>query len=368
MHTILAVGPSQGGVAHAFSGTIAALRGRGWTVLDEQLRESGSAALGALRLLWKRRRAVRTADSVHVEFGSNDLAPFWFALFAAALRRDVVVVTHDPPRIVHAPGAGLIRRDGAWRLRVAYRILSPVFDRAILRTMLRRAGAIVVLGQTARAELQAHTDRPVVFAPHGSLASSASSLPPSSCDYVLFAGFLGPNKGLDLLIEAWAMMEQHPLRLVIAGASGPDQKAWLRGVRDQAARLDRPPEWLGSVEAEADFQRLFDHAAIVVLPYRASSPASGILVRAMSAGRCVVAARVAATVPVMEHEQTGVLFDVGDARALARELSRFSADGAGRDRLGAAASRRASEVFDWNSFVDGLQDAYEVARRDTQRL
>jgi glycosyltransferase involved in cell wall biosynthesis len=359
--SVLAVGPISGGVGDAFTGSISSLRQRGWKVGEARPRETGSAAAAALRLAWRVRRTLFVANSVHVEFGSNDLAVFWFALIATALRRDVVLVAHDPTPFAHAPGAGLIARSGTWHLRIAYRVLSPLLDHLIVRSALHRAGAVVVFGHAEREYLQARVSRPVLYAPHGKLAEADGAPPPSACDYVLFAGFLGPSKGLDLLVRAWARVPEHPLRLQIAGGWGADQEEWIRGLRAQAAVHKSPPQWLGHIPAERDFQRLFERAAIVVLPYRRSSPASGVLIRAMTAGRCILATRVSAVVSSVEDGVSGVIVDIEDVQGLAHHLSRLSMDTAERDRLGRGAARRARAIFDWNAFAKSVETAYAAA-------
>jgi glycosyltransferase involved in cell wall biosynthesis len=363
---VFAVGPADGGVADAFSQSLAALRRRGWNVTEVRPVDTGSAALGALRAVWRNRRALRSADAVHIEFGSNNLEVFWFALLAATRRQGIVIIAHDPRLIAHRPGAGLIRREGTWHLRLAYRVLSPLLDRALIRLVLRRAGAVVVLGKTGD-ELQARIGRRVRYAPHLGLQPVGEVPAPSTCDYVLFAGFLGPHKGLDVLLSAWGAMPEHRLRLLIAGTSGRDQEAWVTTLRERSTQLARPPEWLGPIESERDFQQLFDRAAMVVLPYRTSSPASGILVRAMSSGRCVLGTSVPAITNAVEHERSGIVLPVGDVASLARQLSRLANDGAERDRLGAAAAERAAELFDGNRFVDAVEDAYATARGADRR-
>jgi glycosyltransferase involved in cell wall biosynthesis len=185
---------------------------------------------------------------------------------------------------------------------------------------------------------------------------------------VLFAGYLGPHKGLDVLLRAWSMMSPgHGLRLVIAGAAGRDEQVWLDALRTEFDAVEPAPEWLGATEREQDFQRLFDRASVVAIPYRSSSPASGIVVRAMSAGRCIIGTRVPALVDAIEHDRDGILVDVEDAGTLAEQLSRLAADGSERDRLGAAAAQRAAELFDSEKFVDSLECAYAAARRDGGR-
>jgi glycosyltransferase involved in cell wall biosynthesis len=364
---ILAVGPSGGGVADVFSGSLDILHHSGRHVVGDRLPEAGSSAVVGLKAFYRYRRALRAARWVHVEFGSNDLAVFWFACLATAVRSDVVIVVHDPSVIAHAPAAGLIARRGRWRMRVAYRVLSPLFDRAATRFLVRHAGAVVVLGAAASVELRQRTTRPVIVAPHGGRPSEVRRDPPSRCDYALFAGYLGPSKGLELLISAWSSIGDAGLRLVIVGGVGEAHASWVEGLRDRSGSFPSPPEWIGHVESESEFQEWFDRAAIVVLPYQKSSPASGILVRAMFAGRCIVATRVEAVVDVLEDGISGVLVNAGDADALAGHLAALAANGAERDRLGAGAELRAAELFGWGRFMDALERGYDAASTTTGR-
>lgn len=361
--TVLAVGPRSGGVGDVFSGSVRALRTHGFVVTDRRPREAGSAAWAALQLLWNCRGAIRFADTVHVEYGSNDLAVFWFGVLVSGIRPDVVFVIHDPAKIAHAPGAGLIARTGRWRLRIAYRILSPALDRLLVRSTRLRAGVLVVLGPQARDALAKTTPRPVLYAPHGldEAVGTETPAPPSACHDVLFAGYLGLGKGVDILIEAWSSLQDIPLTLTIAGTVGGTPASWMATLREAGARLANPPRWVGAVDDEEEFDALFQRAAIVVLPYRTSSPASGILVRAMAAGRCIVASRVEATVLAVEDGISGVLVEPSDAHALAKAIRTLASDPGRRDDLGQAAALRAQDRFGWDKFVATLQRAYAQA-------
>jgi glycosyltransferase involved in cell wall biosynthesis len=362
---VVAIGPRSGGVGDVFGGTVSALRARGWQVVEGRPDERGSALGSALALLWSLRRALRAASVVHIEFGSNDIATFWCAVVATCLGGAPVLLIHDPDQIARKPGAGLIRRSGRWSMRLAYRVCSPVLDRVLINRTLRHAGALMVMGERSREALEARAGRGVSFVPHGANAV-APGPPPSSGSYALFAGFLGPGKGVDLLLRAWARTGNGGADLVIAGGCSADHEAWVEQLKVESTQLPRPPKWLGHIGDEADFERLIEQAAIVVLPYRRSSPASGILVRAMSAGRCVIATRVEAVDGVVEDGTTGALVDVDDVDGLGRSLTSLLSDGAERDRLGAAAAARAAEVFGWDRFSDALESAY--AERASRRV
>ena len=360
--TVLAVGPAQGGVGDVFVGTINALRRNGRTVVDVQLLDQENpsrVALGAARKHW---RLMKRADAVHVEFGSNDVAAFWFAFIATLVRPDVVVVIHDPHVVAHVPGAGFIAKQSRWRSAFAYRVLSPLVDRPAVAILLRRAGAIVVLGPTAQARLSARTNTPVISVPLPAAPDQTIRKAPSDCHYVLFAGYFGPHKGIESLIDAWARVGRTELRLMMVGGVGETNSEWAEALKARASGLASSPEWIGHVESESEFQGWFDAAAVVVLPYERSSPASGILVRAMLAGRCVIATRVEAVTDAVEDDVSGWLVDIGDVDGLAARLKQASDVGAERDRLGEGARARAEHIFSWDRFDSGMREAYTLAR------
>ena len=278
------------------------------------------------------------------------------------MRRDCVLVAHDVPKLALAPGAAVIGRSSRLRTIVAHRVLAPLLDPLIRRHVRRHAGAWVVFGSAARDSLLGEVRAPVSVARHGALRRSADCCAPSRGEHVLFAGFLGPSKGLDTLIDCWRRVGTGTsLPLKIAGDTPAAFAPLVEALREQGDRLPNPPQWLGAVADEDEFQRLFARAALVVLPYRQSSAASGILVRAMVEGRCVVATRVPAMVDAIAPDRNGVLVEPGDAEALSNAVERLLGAPAERDELGAAAAATARELFSWRGYVEGVEAAYASA-------
>src|SRR2546421_395092 len=175
-------------------------RGRG--VAELELSDAGAPALRALSEAWRLRRALCRARIVHVELGSTSLGVFWFALIVSLLRRDVVLILHDAPCLVSSPGAGLIATGTRWRDIVAYRFLAPLLDRPLTMVVRRRTGAHVVLSEPARLASLAAGSSHVHAIDLGGEPPTPGRPSPSAGDSVLFAGFLGPGKGLDTLCEA----------------------------------------------------------------------------------------------------------------------------------------------------------------------
>jgi glycosyltransferase involved in cell wall biosynthesis len=362
---IVAGGPSDGGVAHNFSQTMDGLRRRGHAVAVVHIQSGGRVpALNGIWAAFSQRRAIAQADSVHLEFGSNDVQVFWFALAATVIRRDCVALIHDYPKFVNAPAAALVPQGSRIANAIAHRIVGPLLDQWVSNTLIPRLGTVLVLGDVARdglASLGARDARRLWLGAHGLTRHAIS---PSQGSHVAFAGFIGHPKGVDVLFAAWSRITPHPeLPLIIAGAPARGSEGWLAELVHRYSSLPNPPRVLGGVEQEEDLQRLIDQAAVVILPYRRSAPASGILIRAMRAGRPVVMTPVQATHGVIKAGANGILVPIGDPAALASAISSLLEDGAARDRMGAAAADTARTLFSWTRFVDEIETVHRAHER-----
>jgi glycosyltransferase involved in cell wall biosynthesis len=100
---------------------------------------------------------------------------------------------------------------------------------------------------------------------------------------------------------------------------------------------------------------------VVVVPSIWAEPLSRVLLEAMSFGRPVVATTVGGTPEAVEHGVTGLLVPSRDAEALAKAVIDLLLDPDRRARMGTAARRRASEVFDETRLVAELEAVYAWA-------
>jgi glycosyltransferase involved in cell wall biosynthesis len=152
---------------------------------------------------------------------------------------------------------------------------------------------------------------------------------PATGDYVMFAGALGPHKGVDVLLEAWEGL----------GASVPLVLAGLR-------RHDTPlrfPE--GVIVAEnvphGDVLRAWAHCAIAVVPSRWPDPCPLVALEAMAAGRPVIASAVGGLPDMVLDGTTGILVPPGDVQALRASIVQLLADPGRRASMGQAGRERA---------------------------
>jgi glycosyltransferase involved in cell wall biosynthesis len=128
---------------------------------------------------------------------------------------------------------------------------------------------------------------------------------------------LRPEKGLDLLLEAYAALRLAGASLVIVG-SGPAEA----GLKERAAALglgDRC-RFIPMVTNVAEWLRSID---IYVLPSR-SEAFSNSLMEAMSCGCCCVASDAGGNPELIANDINGMLFASGDSAELAHNTRRFA--------------------------------------------
>jgi glycosyltransferase involved in cell wall biosynthesis len=166
---------------------------------------------------------------------------------------------------------------------------------------------------------------------------------------ILYCGRLHPEKGIDLLIRAFARARQRglngwTLRLVGPAdvAAGGGGVAWLEGLLagPQAAR--QPIEWLGPVYDGEDLQRHYKESAIFVYPSLAEQGETFGLapLEAMACGAVPIVSDLACFRDFITPGVNGLVFDHRSADAeqlLAAQIVQLANDSGQRATLSQAA-------------------------------
>jgi glycosyltransferase involved in cell wall biosynthesis len=160
---------------------------------------------------------------------------------------------------------------------------------------------------------------------------------------VAFVGRLLADKGIRTLIAAQRLLRQRgsKVELLIAGTPDPANPASLSP--DEAEALNREPgvTWLGHV---TDISGLWARAHIAVLPSRREGLPKSLL-EAAACGRPMIAADVPGCREVVLHGETGLLFQVDDAAALAQAIENLADSRELRAQYGRTARQLAVERF-----------------------
>ncbi len=173
-------------------------------------------------------------------------------------------------------------------------------------------------------------------------------------DRLLFAGRLHPQKDVQTLLDALALMpERTGLRLDVVG-DGPDRARLEQSARDLgvASRV--------TFHGETDDVHAFiARATALVLPSLAEGLSNSLL-EAMAAGLPVVVSDIPANTAVVEHGVEGLVFAAGDAQDLASCLMKLLDDPGSRAEMG----RNARATVEARYSIDSIAAAYQRLYRE----
>ena len=163
--------------------------------------------------------------------------------------------------------------------------------------------------------------------------------------FLLFVGRLVPYKGLSTLVRA---ADRIQCRIAIIG-TGPldkelDKEIRARGLSDRVLLL-------GEVE---DVRPYYLACEFFVLPSISGLEGFGIVqIEAMALGKPVVSSNLPTGVTYVNvHEETGLVFPVGDDGALAQACGRLLSDTKLKERLGENARERTQRMFSYKAMAD----------------
>lgn len=231
-------------------------------------------------------------DDLRIERCVNTMNPLNWLRIGRRLRRerpDFVLLKYWTPFM--APCFGTIarqaRRNGHTRVLCQIDNVEPhehhftdtPFNRYFLRSV---DGFIYMSGQVHR-ELTAYTDAPALFSPHPLFehfggrvdrgeACVRLGLDPA-INYVLFFGLIRDYKGLDLLLDAWALLRREGRvqgrKLLVAGEFYTPKEPYMAriarlGLQDEVILHDR-------FVPDAEVKYYFSVADCVVQPYKTAT-------------------------------------------------------------------------------------------------
>jgi glycosyltransferase involved in cell wall biosynthesis len=173
---------------------------------------------------------------------------------------------------------------------------------------------------------------------------------------LLFIGRLVDHKDVPTLLRAVARVRMilPGLRLAMVG-DGPLRAQIQAQIDDDG--LHGIAVLLGE---RSDVSALIDAADAVVLS-SVREGLSNVVLEAMVGARPVIASNAGGNVELVEHERTGLLFDVGDDEGLATAIRLLAADAPLRDYLGQQGRLRAERQFSVPAMVHAYETLYAAA-------
>lgn len=185
--------------------------------------------------------------------------------------------------------------------------------------------------------------------------AEASNEPP----VIGFIGRMLPAKGLLILADALAAIQELPWRLLLVG-DGPEREPMERRLAELGL-LDRA-RFTGAVDygSVPGYYRQMD---VMVMPTQTTKlireQFGRVLVEAMASGVCVVGSTSGAIPEVIGD--AGLVVPEGESAALAAALGRLLTEDGLRGRLAHAGRRRVEEHYTWDRVAEQMRALYRLA-------
>jgi phosphatidylinositol alpha-mannosyltransferase len=173
---------------------------------------------------------------------------------------------------------------------------------------------------------------------------------------ILFVGRDDARKGLPVLLAAFAGLREHvPARLELIGASTEAMEPFVADLNGGTEDV----EFHGSVD-DAELWRRLHAADVLCAPSLGGESFGMVLIEAFAAGTPVVASDIGGYRDVVTDGRDGILVPPAQPLELAEALRSLYLDSAGRERMAAAARKRAAD-FAWPHVADEVSAVYQRA-------
>ena len=239
----------------------------------------------------------------------------------------------------------------ALRLHPHILTISPTVTRQLEKRL--SASAHLPAGATARAGADAtNAQFHLVYTGVDQICFDA---PWAEQDYILYFGRMDiHNKGIDILLSAFAKLNAPNIRLILSGRGTPQSKREIRSIANHL-NISNRVEFTGAVTPEQK-NSLLGHALFVCTPSRYEG--WGIVaIEAAAAAKAVIGTDIPGLSDAIRADETGLLVPPENPQALASTMNRLLSDPILRKRLGTAGRKWAAQ-FTWDRTAQAQEEVY----------
>ncbi len=181
----------------------------------------------------------------------------------------------------------------------------------------------------------------------GDSKSYLAQLPPRG--YLLFVGALNSQKGVDILLRAYAGIVDAP-PLVLIGYLTPE---WTLLSTHRSPNVFLLTDWPRHAVIQAWYRSI-----VAIAPSVGPEACSTTAMEAMATGVPVIASRIGGFTDLVADGETGLLVDPGNPSALQQAIERLLADTGLRCHMGQAAQHRVVN-FQASTVVPRIEQVYQ---------
>ena len=227
-------------------------------------------------------------------------------------------------------------------------------------TLYNRLDAMIFVSHLACSEFMSGT--PVIDAAKVHVIHNSIKLPPVVTESspnekltYMFHGRLSPEKGIDTLLQAFAMAATSHARLVIAGSGNEEYVKRLHHMALESG-IAQQITWAGHV---SDIHPLIQKANVGVCPSHVREAGSLSVLEYMAHGKPVVASNNGSQPEYITHGKDGLLVQPGDVAALAAAIKSLD-DAQQRQAFGKAAQKTFEERLAFPIFIEKIEKVYRA--------
>jgi len=245
------------------------------------------------------------------------------------------------------PWRGVLRRCYRGSIGASAAVAGMVTFHRIRNTWFRDVDAFVTPSNYARSRLvlgKVPADR-ITVKPNVVADRIQSTMRPSLFHTVVYVGRLSTEKGLQVLLSAWAKAVPRPTERLLIVGDGPDS-AGLRSFAEISG-LHPPSVVFAGSKPHDEVRTLVSQSRFLVLPSLCAETFGYAVVEAFGEGRPAVVSDCGALADIVENGRTGYKVRPADASQLAKCISTLLNNDTLVDQLGEEA--RAKYLLDYST-------------------
>ena len=228
------------------------------------------------------------------------------------------------------------------------------------KSIYNRLDAIVFVSHLAKNEFMSTSpviDTAKIHVIHNSIKNTTATAEctPNKELTLMFHGRLSPEKGIDTLLQAYAMAALPNARLVIAGSGNDEYVKELHDIAEKAG-IAQQISWMGHV---TDIHPLIEKADIGICPSRVREAGSLSVLEYMSHGKPVVASNNGSQPEYITNGEDGYLVEPENIEALAAAIKSLN-DTELRKAIGKVARKTFEERLAFPIFIDKIEKIYNT--------
>ena len=274
----------------------------------------------------------------------------------------------------HTPRTVLLASQASWRTGVpyVYHVHSPTsadstrsirnwINAKVERWSLKRVRQLITVSSSLAEHMQAEGFSPeqIVVVRNGvACQQKLRNSQPPSCEWVIgTVALFRPRKGLEVLIEALALLRQKDLPVKLRCVGGFETAEYQQEILTQVKRLNLASciEWTGFVR---DVENQLTRMDLFALPSLFGEGLPMVILEAMAAGVPVVATRVQGAPEAIVSGRDGLLCEPKSAESLASAIESVITGNVDWQQLRSNALARQRAEFSDVAMAKGVAESY----------